>query len=122
MNSDAPPGDTTPPDAKARLAPLRRDIDALDDRIVALLGERFAIVRAVAAIKHRHGIHPVLADRIEEVVGRARDAARRAGFSPASAERVYRALIDESCRLEADIAAALGHAEDGVSADEPPPR
>ena len=38
---------------------FRRQIDAIDDRLLALLGERFAVVREVAAYKAPRGI-PVL--------------------------------------------------------------
>jgi chorismate mutase len=108
MTTNEPPTDasgwkTTPPDAQALLAPFRRRIDALDDRIVALLGERFAIVRQVAALKAEHGIHPVLADRLEQVVDQAKSHAERAGFDPDVAERIYRVLLDAACRLETDL-------------------
>jgi len=94
---------TTPPDARALLAPYRRRIDELDDRIIALLGERFAVVRQVAALKAEHGIHPVLTDRLEQVVTQAKAHAERAGFDPEVAERIYRVLLDAACRLEADL-------------------
>ena len=104
--SHQPPSDITPPDAKQRLAPFRRQIDVLDARIIAFLGERFAVVRQVAALKAEHGIHPVLKDRIEEVVARARDAATKAGFDADVAEQVYRVLLDASCQLEDDYIAS----------------
>ena len=106
MPTDEPRWETTPPDAQALLTPFRQKIDALDAKILALLGERFAVVRQVASLKAEHGIHPVLADRIEEVVGQARSAALRAGFDPALAEQVYRLIVDASCSLEADLIAS----------------
>lgn len=94
---------TTPDDARALLAPYRRRIDALDERIVALLGERFAVVRQVAALKAEHGIHPILADRLDQVVVQAKDHAVRAGLDPDVVERIYRILLDAACRMEADL-------------------
>ncbi len=85
---------------QALLAPLRREIDAVDGKILSLLGDRFAIVRRVAAVKAARGIAPILPDRIEQVVARARAGALEAGFDPAVAEQIYRALIDAACRLE----------------------
>ena len=38
------------------LESFRRQIDAIDDRLLALLGERFAVVREVAAYKVLRGI------------------------------------------------------------------
>ena len=75
----------------------------LDAQIVALLGERFDVVRQVAALKARHGIHPVLADRLKEVVERARSRAEHVGIDPDVAEGIYRLLLDAACRLEADL-------------------
>lgn len=103
MPIDEPRWETTPPDAQALLTPFRQKIDALDARIVALLGERFAVVRQVAALKAEHGIHPVLTDRVEEVVEHVRSTALREGFDPAIAEQLYRLLVHASCRLEADL-------------------
>jgi chorismate mutase len=104
MSSDNPPWETTPPDAKQRLAPYREEIDRLDNEIIRLIGERFAVVRQVAVLKHRYGIHPVLTDRVEEVLERARQAADSAGFAPEIANQIYRLLITESCRIEAEEA------------------
>ena len=108
MPHDEPSADVsgwnrTPPDAKALLAPYRSRIDDLDARILALLGQRFDVVRQVAALKAEHGIHPVLADRLAQVIDHARDHATRAGFDPDVAEQIYRVLLDAACRLEADL-------------------
>jgi isochorismate pyruvate lyase len=91
---------------RALLGPLRERIDSVDSRIAALLAERFAIVRKVAAVKAEHGIAPVLPDRIAEVVGRARTKADAAGFDPDVAEQIYRILIDAACRLEENFVLA----------------
>jgi chorismate mutase len=106
MHGENTAWDTTPADARARLAPFRREIDAIDDQIVALLGKRFGIVRQVAVLKAEHAIHPVLNDRLDEVTDRARRAAERAGFDPAVAERIYRIILDASCGLETDFMAS----------------
>lgn len=82
------------------LKPFRSRIDDLDDRIVALLGERFAVVREVAAVKEREGIATRLPERVEEV--RARNAERGAqqGLDRQFVRDLYGAIIDEACRLE----------------------
>jgi isochorismate pyruvate lyase len=48
------------------LEELRRRIDAIDDRIVALLSERFAVVRDVAAYKAPRNIPAMIPERIDE--------------------------------------------------------
>jgi isochorismate pyruvate lyase len=86
--------------ADALLAPLRREIDAVDAQIIALLAQRFEIVGRVAAVKAAHGIAPVLRERIEHVVSRARAGAELGGFDPDVADRIYRLLIDAAIRVE----------------------
>jgi isochorismate pyruvate lyase len=94
----------TPEQERALLAPYRVRINALDTDIVGLLGKRFDVVREVAALKAEHGIAPILPDRIEEVVGRARAKAAEEGVDPKLVEQIYRIIIDAACKLETDYA------------------
>lgn len=94
----------TPEQQRTLLAPYRARLDVLDDQIVALLGKRFDIIREVAELKAEHGIAPIQPDRIEEVVARARAKAEHAGVDPKLVEQIYRYMIDEACKLEADYA------------------
>jgi len=86
------------------LAPYRARLDTLDTQIVELLGKRFDVVREVAALKAENGIAPILPDRIEEVVARARAKAVEEGVDPMLVEQIYRIIIDAACRLETDYA------------------
>src|SRR6202000_1757475 len=94
-NSKAKP---TPEQEKAMLAPYRARIDALDVQIVALLGERFGIIKEVAKLKAEHGIAPILPYRVEEVVRNARAKAEKAGVDPNLVEKIYRIIIDTACQ------------------------
>ena len=98
----------SPAEERALLAPYRAKIDALDSQIVALLGQRFDVVRDVAALKAQNGIAPILPDRIEEVVQRARAKAEKAGVDPKLVEQIYRIIIDSACKLEDDYSRAEG--------------
>jgi isochorismate pyruvate lyase len=100
------PGKLSPDEEKALLAPYRTRIDALDAQIVALLGQRFDVIREVAVLKAEHGIAPILPDRIEEVVQHARAKAERAGVDPKLVEQIYRIIIDTACREEEDYSRA----------------
>ena len=82
------------------LAPFRRRIDELDDKIVRLLAERFAVVRQVAEVKRSGRIPSVLPERIEEVKARAAQNAAPLGLDPSFTRRLYGLIIDEACRLE----------------------
>jgi len=82
------------------LAPFRRQIDALDDEIVRLLAERFAVVRQVAEVKRARKIPAVLPDRIAAVKARAAKNAAPLGLDPDFMRRLYGLIIDEACRIE----------------------
>ncbi|AWK87054.1 chorismate mutase [Azospirillum thermophilum] len=82
------------------LAPLRAEIDALDDEIVALLGKRLAVVHRVAAVKAQAGLPAVLPDRIAAVKARAADRGRAVGLDPDFVANLYQMIIDEACRVE----------------------
>lgn len=85
------------------LADYRRQIDALDDRLIALLAERFHIIRAVAALKAREGLPAVIPARIDEVLNRCAAQAETAGLSPAFVRALYQAIIAEACRVEEEL-------------------
>lgn len=83
------------------LQPYRDRIDALDDQIVPLLVQRFAVIREVAALKSREGIPAVLEDRVRQVIDRA---ARTAGAPDADLVReLYTLLVTICCDLEERI-------------------
>lgn len=96
----------SPDDEKALLAPYRARIDTLDAQIVALLGQRFDVIRDVAKLKAEHGIAPILPDRVEEVVSHARAKAEKAGVDPNLVEKIYRIIIDTAVQEEEDYARA----------------
>jgi chorismate mutase-like protein len=79
---------------------LRRRIDRLDDQIIDLLGERFALVREVAAYKRPRDIPVVIPERIEQVVERCVVRGQRHGLDAQMLRDIYRRLIDEACQAE----------------------
>lgn len=83
------------------LESLRRRIEGLDDRIVDLLAERFALLHEVAAYKHPRGIPVVMPERIHAVIERAAARGQRHGLDPGMLRDIYRRLVEEACRTEA---------------------
>ncbi len=57
------------------MAPFRDRINALDDKIVDLLVERYGIIREVGAFKKTHNIPTVVEERVKEVINRVGDRA-----------------------------------------------
>ena len=81
------------------MADVRRHIDALDDRIVALLAERGGYVAQAARIKQRADqVHDQA--RIDFVVDRVKAMARAHGAPEAVMEATYRAMIDAFIEFE----------------------
>jgi chorismate mutase/prephenate dehydratase len=98
--SPAPAGNapSNDDDAKA-LAPLRKQIDALDERIVQLLNERARVVVEIGKVKHKTN-SPVYAPDRERMV---LDKVRKLNHGPLpdrSLEAVYRELMSGSFALE----------------------
>ncbi len=85
------------------LAPLRKQIDALDDQLVALLAQRFALVADVARLKAPAGIAPLTPNRFQAVLARVSARAEACGLDPLVVRRIYDTMHDEACRLEAGI-------------------
>lgn len=80
---------------------VRRQIDRIDRRIVALIAERSAYVSRAASFKKSHAEVPA-PQRAEEVVRKVKGLAEESGANPAVVERVYREMI--AAFIEAEMA------------------
>jgi 4-amino-4-deoxychorismate mutase len=95
------------------LESFRKRLDALDDEIARLLGERFSVCREIALFKREHDIPMMQPDRVEQV--RARYLARGAQERlPADfIAELFELLIGATCRMEDELIDAddpAGHA------------
>ena len=82
------------------LVDLRRQIDALDAELVALIGKRFAVVDRVITVKKQNGIAAHLPERIEVVVRNAVAMAKGSKVPSETIERIWRLLIAETVKYE----------------------
>lgn len=80
--------------AEDELAELRARIDEADERLVAVLAERFGVTRRVGEIKAQRGLPPIDAQREAEVDAKVRRLAREHGLSEDLVSDVLRAVID----------------------------
>jgi len=87
----------------ADLETLRREIDSIDDLLLAQLGRRFEVVRRVAAYKREHGIPAILPERIEAVKSRCAGLAAKHDLDDAFVRALYDLIIKAACRLEDKI-------------------
>ena len=88
------------------MADVRRNIDRLDERIVALMAERSGYMTEAARIKQdAKQVHDQA--RIDFIVDRVSAMAREQGAPGAVIEAAYRAMIDASIDFEHDEFARL---------------
>lgn len=81
----------------------RGALNRIDGEIIALLGERYAVCRDVAAYKKANGIPMMQPQRVEEVKERCARLASERGVNRDFARQLYTLIIDEACRMEDDI-------------------
>ena len=94
---------TDPSDATravGELARLRREIETLDQRIIALLAERVALGRQAADAKRSAGQPIADPEREAEVIRRAADAARELGLPEADVRELFHRIIHLSRRMQ----------------------
>ena len=87
-------------DLRAHLRPFRGKIDALDDKIMALLAKRFAIVRAVGELKAAHNFPSYISDRVVQVRERNAATGKKYGIDPDFVRMLYSLIIYQSCAEE----------------------
>jgi isochorismate pyruvate lyase len=84
------------------LAHIRREIDVLDRRLVALLAERSRLVGQVVVYKRRNRMAVVDRGREDEMLERIANIAREEGLDPRVAQQVLRTIIDGFTLLEVE--------------------
>ncbi len=96
------------------LEPFRRRLDALDDQIARLLGERFQTCREIALHKREHAIPMMQPDRVAAV--RARYLARGADAElPGDyVEALFELTIAATCKMEDELIAEAATAEEAA--------
>lgn len=87
-------------DLRAHLRPFRGKIDALDDKIMALLAKRFAIVRQVGELKAAHNFPSYISDRVVQVRERNATTGKKYGIDPDFVRMLYSLIIYQSCAEE----------------------
>ena len=84
----------------ADLDDLRARIDQLDGALIAIVAERLAVCRQVAAVKEGTDTPVIQPGRVRDVVDSRRRQAIDAGIDPDFAEQLFRVLLTETHRIE----------------------
>lgn len=85
------------------LEPFRRRLDAVDDEIARLLGERFQICREVAVYKSEHEIPMMQPDRVKVVRRRYLDRGAAVDLPADFTADLFDLLIAATCRAEDEL-------------------
>lgn len=95
------------------LEDLRRSLDAIDQRLVAVLAERREVVSEVARLKADSPTTVVRdSGREQAIVDRARGLAKDSGLDPDHVERLFREMLDHSVALQKEYLASRSGASD----------
>jgi chorismate mutase-like protein len=82
------------------LGGLRARIDQLDAALIAIVAERLAVCREVAAVKQHSDTPVIQPTRVRDVVTSRRQQAIEAGVDADFAEQLFRVLLTETHRIE----------------------
>lgn len=81
---------------------FRRRIDALDEKLIATLGERFDVCREVADFKGQNHVAVMQPARVEQVKNRCAELGLAHGLRPDFIKAMYAMIIEEVCAMEQD--------------------
>jgi chorismate mutase len=89
-------------DSTLDLSQIRKQIDDVDRRLIALLAERSRLVGEVVHYKRARHMAVVDRGREDEMLQRIADTAKDAGLDPRVAQQVLRTIIDGFTLLEVE--------------------
>jgi 4-amino-4-deoxychorismate mutase len=87
------------------LQPFRERLDALDEQIARLLGERFDVCRSVAYYKREHDIPMMQPDRVKLVRERYLARGEEVNLPEDFTAALFELLIGATCKLEDELIA-----------------
>ncbi len=87
----------------AGLEPFRKRLDALDEQIAQLLGERFEVCREVAHYKSEHEIPMMQPERVAQVRARYLQRGFQADLPGDFTADLFELLITATCRMEDEL-------------------
>jgi chorismate mutase / prephenate dehydratase len=97
--------DVDPDDVSAQMARVRREIDAIDDQILELLGQRAERNAEIGALKRRTDADVFVPSRELDIFDRL-ERQNRGSFPTAAIRAVFREIFSASRALQADVRVA----------------
>jgi chorismate mutase len=93
------------------LEPFRRRLDAIDEQVARLLGERFEICREVAVYKSEHGIPMMQPNRVQIVRSRYLERGAAVDLPADFTADLFELLIAATCKAEDELMDRLAAAD-----------
>lgn len=81
----------------------RKEIDKIDKKLLKILFKRIKVIKEISEIKKQQKIPVLQRKRIETMIKERRKLAKKYKINPDFIEKLYRALIKESIRIEKEI-------------------
>lgn len=82
---------------------MRKDIDKLDEMLIALMADRMAVCREIGQYKQEHNIQVVQGDRYNEIVKKLCKAGAKYGLSETFVKALFEAIHTESVRQQEEL-------------------
>lgn len=82
------------------LGQLRKDIDKLDAELLKILKQRFALVKKIALIKHKHGLPLHQKGRWESLLSDRLKLSGKMQFDPTFILKLFKLIHTESKRIQ----------------------
>lgn len=73
---------------------LRKEIDAINEELIALLGKRLDVAKKIARVKKAEALPVLDTQREQNQLGKIRELAKRHNLSPAIVEEMFDLFID----------------------------
>ena len=89
------------------LTELRQQVDQMDARLVAVLGERVRLCQRIGDVKAQRGVPTWDRQRMKHVRQHVAGLAVQHGVSAELTAQVYKLIMQESCRLQRMIVVAM---------------
>jgi len=90
---------------ESELEQFRKEIDAMDVKIISLVASRINICRKVAIHKKRYNVPVMQPDRVNQVIARCVAIGHTVHLSNVLIKNMYQEIIDEACRVEGELIA-----------------
>lgn len=82
---------------------LRKQIDRIDENLLTALAHRMRISREIGQYKKEHNMPILQSNRYDEILNKRSADGAALGLSPEFVQEVYRAIHEESVKVQMDI-------------------